>query len=295
MAVKIRAHETFFIRKGWLSKGIKAVCKDKDVFVSKEKNPMDVLGIGSNMVKSLRYWLQAVDITSENTKGKRSQSLTEFGKLIYENDKYVEEFGTLFLIQYKLASNEEYATSWYYFFNVFNMNEFTREDFVAGLQNYLLVKGESVAIRSLNDDFTCILGTYLPRHKISSSRVSPENNIDCPLGELGLIDIANREKHLFRKSMPNIKNINPWIVLAVIMDQASDRTEVSLNELLKAPCNIGRVFNLDAISMIDLLHNAEKTGMIKIIRTAGLDVVRLNEKQTFKECVEHYYESINRR
>ena len=59
MAMKFRAHDTFFIRKGWLSKGMKYVQKKPDVFVAKDENPMDVLGIGANMVKALRYWLQA--------------------------------------------------------------------------------------------------------------------------------------------------------------------------------------------------------------------------------------------
>ena len=49
----------FFIRKGWLSKGMKYVDAREDVFISKDENPMDVLGIGANMVKSLRYWLLA--------------------------------------------------------------------------------------------------------------------------------------------------------------------------------------------------------------------------------------------
>ena len=60
MAMKFRAHDTFFIRKGWLSKGMKYVYVKPDVFVDKNENPMDVLGIGSNMVKALRYWLQTV-------------------------------------------------------------------------------------------------------------------------------------------------------------------------------------------------------------------------------------------
>ena len=63
--MKFRAHDTFFIRKGWLSKGMKCVKAKNDVFVSKVENPMDVLGIGSNMVKALRYWLQTVGLTVE--------------------------------------------------------------------------------------------------------------------------------------------------------------------------------------------------------------------------------------
>ena len=35
MAMKFRAHETFFIRKGWLSKGMKNVSKKPNVFVDK--------------------------------------------------------------------------------------------------------------------------------------------------------------------------------------------------------------------------------------------------------------------
>ena len=70
MAMKFRAHDTFFIRKGWLSKGMKYVQKKPDVFVAKDENPMDVLGIGANMVKALRYWLQAVGLTEEPSSGK---------------------------------------------------------------------------------------------------------------------------------------------------------------------------------------------------------------------------------
>ena len=39
MAMKFRAHDTFFIRKGWLSKGMKYVQKKPDVFVAKDENP----------------------------------------------------------------------------------------------------------------------------------------------------------------------------------------------------------------------------------------------------------------
>lgn len=77
------------------------------------------------------------------------------------------------------------------------------------------------------------------------------------------------------------------------MKQAEGRTSVPLNELLTKENSIGKVFNLDAISMIEILHNVEKTAEIKIIRTAGLDIIKINNTRTFEECVEKYYESIN--
>ena len=297
MATKFRASETFFIRKGWLSKGMRYVSQKPDVFVDKKENPMDVLGIGANMVKSLRYWLQAVGLTSESSKGKRIQKLTDFGKLVHEHDPYTEELGTLYLLQYKLVTGEDMAPAWYYFFNEFTLSEFNREDFLEQIQNYLKMKDTKVALRSLSDDFACIISTYIPKYKSNSTKDSPENNITCPLGELGLIDILGKEggNVLYRKSIPSVRNFNPWVILAVISDQANGKEEIGLNDLLNGKRNIGKVFNLDSISMLEILHEVEKIGEIKIIRTAGLDVIRLtNAKRTFIECVENYYADIER-
>ena len=295
MTMKFRAHDTFFIRKGWLSKGMKYVHNKPDVFVAKDENPMDVLGIGANMVKALRYWLQAVGLTEEPNSGKRLQTFTPLGQSVFTNDRYIEELGTLYLLHYRLSSNKSDATAWYYFFNEFTMSEFSRDDFVDFLQRRIRMEDSDapVAIRSLNDDFSCIINTYLPRYKTSPNRVAPESNIDCPLGELGLIDILSKEKKTYRKAIPVASTISPWVALAIIVDQAGESKEISLNELLTAPCNIGKTLNLDAISMLDVLYQIERIGKIKINRTAGLDVIHILEGLTFQDCVDAYYQSIN--
>lgn len=295
MPMKFRAHDTFFIRKGWLSKGMRCVANKPDVFISRDENPMDVLGIGANMVKALRYWLQVVGLTTEPNKGKRSQRFTDLGRLIYEHDTYIEELGTLCLLQYCLASQKDDATAWYFFFNEFSMSEFSRENFVSALQKYIRMRDNETdyAIRSLNEDFQCIINTYLPRYKSNPTKVSPENNIDCPFGELGLVDILNKRKKTYKKSTPTSEMLNPYVILAVIVDNAGDRKEVSLNELLNAPCNIGKVYNLDSITMLDVLYRIEKLGLIKINRTAGLDVITIQEDLSFYDCVERFYASID--
>ncbi|MEG0913802.1 MAG: DUF4007 family protein [Oscillospiraceae bacterium] len=295
MPMKFRAHDTFFIRKGWLSKGMRCVSSKPDVFIAHDENPMDVLGIGANMVKALRYWLQAVGLTAESTKGKRMQQFTDLGTRIYEQDTYIEELGTLYLLQYCLASQKEEATAWYFFFNEFSILEFSRDDFVSELQKYIKMEDNETnyAIRSLNDDFQCIISTYLPRYKSNPTRVSPENNIECPFGELGLIDVLNKRKKTYKKSIPASDTLNPYVILAVISDNAHGRREISLNELLTAPCNIGKVFNLDSITMLDVLYRIEKLGHIKINRTSGLDVIEIQGELSFLDCVDRFYASIN--
>lgn len=295
--MKFRAHDTFFIRKGWISKGMRYVDKSHgEVFIDKKENPMDVLGIGANMVKALRYWLQAIGITEEPNSGKRIQTFTEFGQLVFKHDKYIEELGTLYLLHYKLASNQKLATSWYFFFNELGLSDFTKDDFVLQIGNYLKIKDKdvNVAVRSLEDDFSCIINTYVPRYKTMPNKVSAENNIDCPLGELGLIDILKKERNnvVYKKAVPAASTFNPWIILAIIQANANGRKEIGLNELLTAENNIGKIFNFDSITMLDVLHAAERTGELKIIRTAGLDVITLAHSYRFEECVEHYYEEI---
>lgn len=292
--MKFRGHETFFIRKGWLSKGMKYVRKNAAVFVNKEEKPMDVLGIGANMVKSLRYWMTAVGITEEVKSGKRIQKFTDLGKLIYKHDRYLEEEGTLFLLQYKLASNMENATAWYYFFNKFNMKEFTKEDFVRSLKIYVEMNYQDAmaAERSYSDDFICIVNTYLPRYKVAAKYQSPENNIACPFGELGLVDYVSKEKKIFKKSLADHNEIPPYIALAIIIEQANGQIEISLDELLNKPNSIGKVFNLDIIALIDILRQLERLDELKLIRTAGLDVVTILSDMTAYECIETFYKTL---
>ena len=290
MDMKFRAHDTFFIRKGWLSKGMKNIIKNSSVFIDKTENPMDVLGIGANMVKALRYWLPTVGLTQEATTGVRKQWFTKFGEAVYQYDKYIEELGTLYLLQYNLAKNRNRATAWYFFFNEFEAKEFTKVDFTQKLQNFIRIQNAdlNIASSSLESDFDCILNTYLSNGK--SDDEDPENNIACPFRELNLVTQVN--KKTYKKVIPSAKTFNPWVILAVIMDRADGRYEISLGELLTSPCNIGKVFNLDTISMLEILHNIEKIGELKIIRTAGLDIIHLNKLYSFNECVKKYYEDI---
>lgn len=291
--MKFRAHDTFFIRKGWLSKGIRNVQNDPAVFMGMNGNPMDILGIGANMVKALRYWLQAVGLTQEPNVGRRTQTLTPLGEIIAEHDPYIEELGTLWLLHYKLATNQADATAWYYFFNEFRLNEFTREDFVAQLSSYIRLNGEEIAEKSLRDDYNCIISTYVPRTKSSPEKVQPESNIDCPLGELDLIDIADKKTKTYKKATPKKDTIHPMILLAVLVNQAHSQKEIRISAIQNDPCNAGRVFNLDIITLTALLYKIELLGYIKVERTAGLDIIKIRTELDFLGCVREYYRAIN--
>ena len=292
--MKFRGHETFFIRKGWLYKGMNNVVREPGVFQGAAGNPMDVLGIGANMVKALRYWLMATKLTCEPKTGKKNQSLTDLGQIIYNNDPYMEEIGSIWLVHYMFSTNEEDATARYIFFNEFNKTEFTADDFHSSIVKYIRMKDDvnMPSDRTIEDDFSCIVSTYVPRSKLNPTKIQPESNIDCPLGELGLVDVLNKRDGIYKKTSPKADMIPSLILLAAIIDNAEGK-QIRITSLQNDKCSIGRVFNLDSITLINSLYKLETLGYINVIRTAGLDVIDIRTDMTFIDCVQAYYNELN--
>lgn len=286
--MKYSGHESFNIRKDWLAKGIRKV----DSFKKDEFTTMDELGIGKNMVKSLRYWLKVTGLTIDEPKKKQFE-LSEVGKIIQAYDPYTEELGTLWLLQYSLATSINNATAWYYFFNEFNQTEFTADDFFLSIKKWDGMNNSKPASdSSLVKDFDCLRRTYLSRlmENDNKEEFDPESNMECPFAELGLLKLVG--KGLYRKSSPLRQNIPALIVFAVILDQANGLKEIKISSLLNDINNVGKIFNLDTILLITILSDLENKNLVQVVRTAGLDVLRIKAKMTFIECIKKYYEEL---
>ncbi len=300
--MKYRGHETFSIRKNWLAKGLEAVAGNVAIFTDKKIEAMDELGIGRNMVFALRYWLKAVGLTSEEKVERQTKTIfTPLGNVIFENDPYVEEIGTLWLLHRVLAMNKDFATSWYFFFNEFNLAEFSKEDFVAALESFDRMNGGSTAHSSFEGDFECLLNTYISRFK-TETEADPEDNMDCPFAELGLVDFARsvEGKKIYRKVIPPKQNIPPLIFLAALYGNengtgvGAGNGEVLLSDIQNKAGGAAKIFNLDVITLMDILGQLENLDLIRIVRTAGLDVIRLNENESYFSCIKKYYAELKK-
>ena len=274
--LKLRGHESFYIREGWLTKGIVAINKDKYI-LSNTISAIDKLGVGSAMVKSIRYWLQALSLTDEKRgeKGKRYQELSEdFGKILFENDKYFEDLGTLYLLHYKLVSNKDLATTWNLFFNSIKATEMTKYHMEEGVKQLILNIDPQYEIseRSLSDDCNCLIKTYFAE---KSDLKNPEDNMICPFSDLGLIKkehIRGKDEIIY-KTVPERNKLDKLIVLYVIMDNLGDKQSTTIKNLIEDENNIGSIFNLDKNTInyyIDILRDE---GYLRVNRTAGLNTI----------------------
>ena len=98
--IKLKGHESFSIREGWITKGIFEIKDNPKLF--SEKNLTDILGIGTNMVKSLKYWLITAGIIKEVKK--MEYELTELGELIEKYDPYMEDVFSLYFIHLSIVT-----------------------------------------------------------------------------------------------------------------------------------------------------------------------------------------------
>ncbi len=300
--MRFRAHESFHIRKGWLFKGLKNVKDIPYTFLDRDNwKATEMLGLGTNMVKSLRYWMQATGLTTEPDRGiSRSQAFTKFGDIVYKKDRYFEEEGTWWFIHYKLATNKEMATAWYWLFNEFKTKEFTKDEFINALDKYVKYHSESttnVAASSLEGDYSCIVNTYISRSKTRREKISPEDNMDCPLTQLNLLDYVDVKSKKIKKVPLSKAEINQLIVLAVMLDQYRElesRKEIKISTLLNEPMNIGTIFNMDINVLNFYLDSLQKLGFLHVTRTAGLDIVRLTCNETSEDILNIYYNDENK-
>lgn len=293
--MKIRAHESFYLRKGWLQKGAKNIIKNNRIFNDKDSNACDVLGIGVNMVKSLKYWLIATGVAAERTEmNKKVMGLTDLGELINIYDKFYEEIGTNMIIHYKLATNADDATAWYWLFNKYDANVIDKEQFVHEFGQYVKYnkKENETVVESekiYSDEFNCIIKTYIS----SDKEDDPEETKICPLSELGLLSLDDVKKKEYRKTSPILDDIHPLVAYAIICDMFSGKRQIKISEICNEKCSFGKVFNMSRTSVILVLDKIAKLGYIKLNRTAGLDVINIIHPMTFLEALEMYYKSLN--
>jgi len=288
-------HGTFYIRNGWISKGINVLDEgDKTIFSPKNmEEAIDKLGLGQAMVVSLRYWLDAFGITEETRENNEvAKEFTEFGRKIKEKDRYLERKGTLWLLHYKLATNKDNATTWYWFFNKFNQREFDDEIFMRKLEIYISEEGEKpVSENTIRKDYLCLKNTYLYENNINKNE-NIEDAISSPLRELKLITNSGNNK-MYMKNKINIEEIAPEIFYYTIIDRLSDQVnQISLEDLTYKENFPGRIFNLNMNDIYDMTNILENKDYIKVNKKYGNNYIEIFERD--KEKIQNNYYSNNK-
>jgi hypothetical protein len=169
-----------------LPKAFAAVEESAEAF-SSEEAAMIRLGVGKNMVRAIRFWMQATGITSPRRAG--GYEVTPFGQAVFGrggHDPFLEDVRTLWLIHWRLSSHiEEPLFAWDFLLNQWQAPEFSRSEALREFRREADRQERSLSDVTLEQHFDTFLHSYVPT-RTRKGEVQ-EDNLDCPLVELEFI------------------------------------------------------------------------------------------------------------
>ncbi|ELR71712.1 hypothetical protein C900_02297 [Fulvivirga imtechensis AK7] len=216
--LRFSGHESFHCRHFWLKKGYDFISSGRKI---SDVDATSKLGVGKNMVSSIGYWLKAFTVTNDD------YSTTDLAEFLFgENgkDPFLEDIGTLWLLQYYLVSSG-IASIYPLVFKEFRKKHLNSQfsarqlefDIKRELQKYNL----TVADKTIQNDIKVFLNSY-----VVSSKKRTEDDLSAILIDLNLIEKV--EDHEYRNDDPYKLNITersdiPFEIMAfAILDQFAD-------------------------------------------------------------------------
>jgi hypothetical protein len=277
-------HESFQCRNLWLKKGYDFV-KSKKSFNSEDA--VVHLGVGKNMVISIRFWMRAFNLLTAEDK------LTDFAhKLLADNgyDPYIEDEGTLWLLHYQLLKRG-FASAYTIVFNELRREkiEFTRENFIAFIKRKSETeKSFTINEKTLFEDFSVLTKMYL---RSDAHAKDKDDTFSGLLTELDLIKAVSKGKQEYLVIENNERaEIPDEIILYAILDNEQFEASISLNSIEMNPNSVGSAF---AINRSGLLYKIESlTRKFKYLvfnDQAGVKELQFKKKPLAETILDRYY------
>lgn len=238
-------HETFAIRHGWLGKGLSHL--ETTGAFDPNTETADRLGLGSRMVRSLGYWLEASALATAHVEGRsRRLDISDVGRIVEKRDSFFEYPVTWWFVHLAIASRDGTVMSW--FFNDYLERSFERAACVeAFLRHAKQHASKAPILQTAQRDVACVLASYSTD---STERQDPEDGAACPLTELRLV-AYHRDTRRFEKVRP-LDPVPVEVFLAAsarCARSAGDET-LSVSDLVARRHGPGRLLGLSA-DMID--------------------------------------------
>lgn len=289
----INKHGSFYLRSGWGTKIIQAVEADNMIFSpANEQEAVDRIGLGRVMIKALRYWANASGLTTEEkVQGSIAERRTDLFDLLEANDRYFQKPGSLLLLHRNIALNEENATAWYWAFNEFDKQAFSKEEFVEGLHYFLAVNEMSIKKAAVDKEFNCFKNTYLAEKKFDIKTVMDEDTYPF-FGSLHLLRV-NEDKKFEKAYLTKAEMPLHILIYAIAKDnpeESSHSGQVSIDKIMEEKRQVGKYFPMRYSKLIDMLLEAENKKLLTLNNNFGNRFIEFSDVQYDRLLNEYYME-----
>lgn len=246
-------HDSFHCRTLWLKKGYDYVKQGKSF---NDEDSVVALGVGKNMVSSIRFWLKAFNIIDHE------DNPTEFGERLFNEDTgydpYLEDEASLWLLHYHLVKNG-YASIYGIIFNEFRKEKlFFDKDIYVNYLKRVVETSQDVKFNpnTVLKDFTVFLNLY----KNDPDSHTIEDSFSGILSELELLKTTGKGKYE-QYSIENSERdkLPAPIVLYVILDNSSYGNSISLNSLELDTNSPGTIFAMNRTGLLNKISSIVKS------------------------------------
>lgn len=244
-------HESFAFRSGWLKKGFDLIVNDP-MGLTDQDTAMIHMGVGKNMVRSIRHWCLATEVLTVDGKG---LTPTPFGRFLFDQtagwDPYLEDPASLWLLHSHLGMNYEKATIFAAVLSGMPGHEFTRDKILQFVREALRKAGvDSVADDTLRRDTEIFLRTYTAAREAKGR--TAEESLECPLTELGFMHLLsdNRTYAIHRgerKTLPD--EVLAYLIVRFWNGMKNPPASLSWRALLYDPLSPGRILRMEESEM----------------------------------------------
>jgi hypothetical protein len=298
-------HETFVCRYAWLPKAVQHLGDGNNSrLFSEEDDAMVRLGVGKNMVRSIRFWAETTGII-ESLGDNKGYGVTSFGRDLLGHDgydQYLENPATLWLLHWKIATNPNGPIyQWVQMLNHWHRSEFTEAEAMGFLKKNLPPKSQSLSDRTTEDGLRVFINTYIPTRGRKGEVA--EDNLDSPFVELGLLrrcgertDIkTGLRETIYSFAVEEKPGISNELFAYCLKDfwtneHAGDHT-ISFGAVAVGEGSPGQIFKLPEASVRHYLDQIKQTtnGAIDFQESASLQqVIKSGKADTF-DFLENIY------
>ena len=233
-------HESFFCKPLWLKKAYDAMNEGVS-FTSPDA--VASLGVGKNMVASIRFWSRAFGLSIND-------SPTPFARSIFDTDlgydPFLEDEGTLWLLHYYLL-NKKVASLYHLTFLDFQREkrEFDRNQLLAFVRRKCNVPEQKNVYNenTVKKDIGVLLHNYVMPADIRSNE-----DFSAIFLDLGLINALGSDRYSFNETDPS--HIHPDVLLYTLLDYKGEDNTISLDGMQE----VALVFGLSLTNLIELIR-----------------------------------------
>jgi len=283
-------HESFICKHFWLKKVFDFAIGHHSF---NDEKAVVQLGVGKNMVASLRYWGRAFSILDEQDK------TTEFANYLFGKsgrDTYLEDYATIWLLHYHLVLSNRFSIA-NLIFNEFRKErtEFTKDQ----LFNFLVRKSRELEtntdnVNTIEREINVFLRQYSKPEKDDAVEIEDDFS-----GILIDLDLLKRYKQRgvdgkiidwYKIESQERPDIPSQIILFTILHTHHNQSSITFRELLTGRNSPGCVFALNSEGLhFHLKQIANLYKGIVFSETAGNQVLQLKTKITKYDILDDYY------